>query len=175
VRRRIGTVFQHPSLVPSLSAAQNAICGRLGSWTVLRSLRALLAPSPEDVRVATDALDTVGLSGKSAVRADELSGGQQQRVAIARVLVQGPEVVLADEPFASLDPGLTAQISELLFGAARGRTLIAALHDVDLALRHFPRIVGLRAGRVSFDLPAQEIGRQRLDELYAQEARGAVG
>jgi len=173
VRRRIGTIFQHPSLVPSLTALQNALCGRLGSWNLLRSLRALVAPAPEDVRAGLAALETVGLSGKAAARADELSGGQQQRVAIARVLVQDPEVVLADEPFASLDPGLTVQLADLMFAVTQRRTLVAAMHDVDLALQRFQRIVGVRAGRVVFDVPAAEVSPELLQELYAREARRA--
>jgi phosphonate transport system ATP-binding protein len=177
LRRRIGTVFQQPQLVPSLSAAQNALCGRLGSWSLLRSLRALASPSSGDLAVAVTALGTVGLEAKAPVRADELSGGQQQRVAIARVIVQDPQVVLADEPFSSLDPGLTANLADLLFGiAAHKRTLVAALHDIDLALRHFPRLVGLRAGRVVFDERACDLSRAQLDELYAGEKpREGVG
>ena len=171
VRRRIGTVFQHPSLVPSLTALQNALCGRLGSWGLLRSLRALVAPGAEEVRAGLAALETVGLSGKAAARADELSGGQQQRVAIARVLVQDPEVVLADEPFASLDPGLTVQLADLLFAVTQRRTFVAAMHDVDLALERFQRVVGLRSGRIVFDLPSAEVTEERLHELYAREAR----
>ena len=173
VRRRIGTIFQHPSLVPSLTALQNALCGRLGSWNLLRSLRALVAPAAEDVRAGLAALETVGLSGKAGARADELSGGQQQRVAIARVLVQDPEVVLADEPFASLDPGLTAQLADLLFEVTQRRTLVAAMHDVDLALQRFQRIIGVRAGRVVFDVPAAEVSPDLLQKLYAREARRA--
>jgi len=171
VRRRIGTIFQHPSLVPSLSGLQNALCGRLGSWNLLRSLRALVAPAADDVRAGLAALETVGLSGKAAARADELSGGQQQRVAIARVLVQDPEVVLADEPFASLDPGLTLQLADLMFAVTQRRTLVAAMHDVDLALQRFQRIVGVRAGRIVFDVPAAEVSPGLLQELYAREAR----
>jgi phosphonate transport system ATP-binding protein len=174
MRRRVGTIFQQPALVPSLSALQNALCGRLGRWTLLHSLRALLAPPGADARMALAALETVGLAAKSAARADELSGGQQQRVAIARVLVQEPHVVLADEPFASLDPGLTAQLSELLFGVAQGRTLIAAMHDVDLALRLFPRVVGLRGGRVVFDQPSQEVHPEMLAQLYTLPAKGVA-
>jgi phosphonate transport system ATP-binding protein len=114
----------------------------------------------------------VGLAEKAGTRADELSGGQQQRVAIARVLVQDPEVVLADEPFSSLDPGLRAQLAELLFDVAKGRTLIAALHDVALALEHFPRLVGLRAGRVVFDLRTEELRPEMIDDLYGKKGRG---
>ena len=173
VRRRIGTVFQHPSLVPSLTALQNSLCGRLGSWNLLRSIRALVAPVQDDVRAGLAALETVGLSGKASARADELSGGQQQRVAIARVLVQDPEVVLADEPFASLDPGLTVQLADLLFAVTQRRTLIAAMHDVDLALQRFQRIVGMRGGRIVFDVQTAEVSPSLLQELYAREARRA--
>jgi len=173
VRRRIGTIFQNPSLVPSLTALQNTLCGRLGRWGLFRSLRALIAPASEDVRAAGVALDTVGLTGKAGARADELSGGQQQRVAIARVLMQDPDVVLADEPFASLDPALTVQLADLLFEVTRGRTFVAAMHDVDLALQRFPRVVGVRAGQIAFDVPAGEVSPALLQSLYAREARRA--
>jgi phosphonate transport system ATP-binding protein len=172
VRSGIGTVFQHPALIAPLSAAQNALCGRIARWSLPRSLRALVAPPEDELRVALQALATVGLADRAQARADELSGGQQQRVAIARVLVQDPEVVLADEPFASLDPGLTAQLADLLLRACEGRTLIALLHDVPLALERFPRIVGLRAGRVLFDLPARDVAPGHLEALYAH---GGVG
>jgi phosphonate transport system ATP-binding protein len=169
LRGAIGTIFQHPSLVPSLSALQNALCGRMASWSLARSVRALVAPPPDEIRLGQSALATVGLVDRASARADELSGGQQQRVAIARVLVQDPQVVLADEPFASLDPGLTAQLAELLARVCERRTFIAMLHDVQLALERFPRIVGLRAGRVLFDLPAAEVTPGRLQQLYAPE------
>jgi phosphonate transport system ATP-binding protein len=166
LRRGIGTVFQNPSLVPPLTALQNALCGRIASWSLARSVRALVAPPDDEVGAALSALATVGLADRAAARVDELSGGQQQRVALARVLVQDPAVVLADEPFASLDPGLTAQLADLLLRICEGRTLVALLHDVALALERFPRIVGLRGGRVLFDLPAAEVTAVRLEELY---------
>jgi phosphonate transport system ATP-binding protein len=169
LRGAIGTIFQHPSLVPSLSALQNALCGRMASWSLARTVRALVSPPPDETRLGQSALATVGLFDRASARADELSGGQQQRVAIARVLVQDPQVVLADEPFASLDPGLTAQLSELLARVCERRTFIAMLHDVQLAVERFPRIVGLRAGRVLFDLPAGEVTPGRLQQLYARE------
>ena len=169
LRGGIGTIFQHPSLVPSLSALQNALCGRMASWSLARSVRALVSPPPDEIRLGQSALATVGLVDRASARADELSGGQQQRVAIARVLVQDPQVVLADEPFASLDPGLTAQLAELLARVCERRTFIAMLHDVQLALERFPRIVGLRAGRGLFDLPAAEVTPGRLQQLYARE------
>ena len=172
LRGAIGTIFQHPSLVPSLTALQNALCGRIASWSLARSVRALVSPPPDEIHLGQSALATVGLVDRASARADELSGGQQQRVAIARVLVQDPQVVLADEPFASLDPGLTAQLAELLARVCERRTFIAMLHDVQLALERFPRIVGLRAGRVLFDLPASEVTPVRLQQLYAREGGG---
>ena len=169
-RRRIGTVFQQPPLVPSLTALQNALCGRLGHFGVFGALRALVAPPAREVQRARDALFAVGLAGKEQARADELSGGQQQRVAIARVLVQEPDVVLADEPFAALDPSLTQAMAELLFATAAGRTLIVTLHDVQLALRLFPRIIGLAGGRVAFDQAAPSVTPAMLTALYARGA-----
>ncbi|MEO7331842.1 MAG: ATP-binding cassette domain-containing protein, partial [Minicystis sp.] len=166
-RRRVGTVFQLPQLVPSLTARENALAGRLGHLSLLGALRARIAPPRAELARADAALEAVGLTPKGDARADELSGGQQQRVAIARVLVQDPEVVLADEPFASLDPALVDTVAALLLDlAARARTLIVTLHDVELALRYFPRIIGLREGAVFFDAPAAELTPAMLDALY---------
>jgi phosphonate transport system ATP-binding protein len=111
----------------------------------------------------------VGIPEKLWARTDELSGGQQQRVAIARVLLQDPEVILADEPVSSVDPTLAQGIVRLLVALCRerGKTLIMNLHSVDLALAHFPRIVGFREGRVAFDRPAAEVSPMLLARLYA--------
>ena len=167
VRRRIGTVFQQPRLVPSLTARQNALLGRVGYWSFADAMLAWVRPSPEDLARVDAALEAVGLVHRAGARGDELSGGEQQRVAIARVLVQAPTTVLADEPFSSLDPALRESMGELLLGvAARGRTLVAVMHDVDFALRHFPRVVGLGAGRLLFDLPAGQVTPAMLEQLY---------
>jgi len=171
MRRRIGMVYQQHHLVPSLSALDNTLCGRLGYWSVWRTLRAALKPSRAETEWAMHALEAVGLADKRAARADELSGGQQQRLAIARALMQDPEVILADEPVASLDPGLAESIATLLVKVADEsrprRTLIVTLHTVELALRHFPRVVGVNAGRIAFDVPVAEVSRDALDILYA--------
>ena len=171
MRRRIGMVYQQHHLVPSLSALDNTLCGRLGYWSVWRTLRAALKPSRAETEWALHTLEAVGLADKRAARADELSGGQQQRLAIARALMQDPEVILADEPVASLDPGLAESIATLLVKVADERrpqrTLIVTLHTVELALRHFPRVVGVNAGRIAFDVPAAEVSRDALDILYA--------
>jgi phosphonate transport system ATP-binding protein len=167
MRRRIGTIHQQALLVPSLSALDNTLCGALGRWSLLRSLRTALAPARGDVERAVAALARVGLADKRDARADELSGGQQQRVAIARIVMQDPEVILADEPFASLDPALVDQVAALLLGLAdAGRTLVCTLHDVELALRLFPRVIALRDGRIAFDAPSGAVSGAALDELY---------
>ena len=121
-------------------------------------------------RVAA-ALDKVGLLGKERYQPRMLSGGEQQRVGIARVLYQRAELILADEPVSAMDPVLAGHTLALLNreAAARGSTLLASLHAVDLALQHFPRVIGLRAGRIAFDLPAGEVDRAALDALYANE------
>jgi phosphonate transport system ATP-binding protein len=167
MRRRIGTIHQQSLLVPSLTALENTLCGALGSWSLLRAVRTAISPARADVLRAMAALARVGLADKRDARADELSGGQQQRVAIARLVVQDPEVVLADEPFAALDPALTDSIAALLVGFAdTGRTLVCTLHDVELALTLFPRVIALRGGRVAFDMRSDAVSRSVLDELY---------
>ena len=111
-RRRIGTVYQQHNLVPRLKVIHNVLCGRLGEWSTARSLSSLVRPA--DVEEAYQALKQVGIEEKIFSRTDELSGGQQQRVAIARVLLQNPEVILADEPVSSVDPSLASSIVKLL-------------------------------------------------------------
>src|SRR5574341_270458 len=114
VRRRIGTVYQQHNLVPRLRVVHNVLSGRLGAWSLLHALRSLVRPRQEDVHIAYQALSQVGIPEKLWARTDELSGGQQQRVAIARVLVQNPDVILADEPVSSVDPSLAHTIVNLL-------------------------------------------------------------
>jgi phosphonate transport system ATP-binding protein len=171
MRRRVGTVYQQHYLVPSLSVLDNALTGRLGHWSLWQTVMSLLRPSGSDVQEAEHALELVGLADRRRGRADALSGGQQQRLAIARMLMQEPDVILADEPVASLDPGLADSIINLLLRLAEdgGRTLLVALHNVELALRYFPRIVALRRGGMAFDVEAASLNRETLDEFYTEE------
>jgi phosphonate transport system ATP-binding protein len=136
-------------------------------------VRSIIRPSAADLREAMHALELVGLADKRFSRADELSGGQQQRLAIARVLMQKPEVILADEPVASLDRALSDEIISLLVrvGSEGKRTLIVALHTVELALQHFPRVIGLGEGRMRFDLPSETVHEDVLRDLYREDRR----
>jgi phosphonate transport system ATP-binding protein len=167
VRRQIGTVYQQHNLVPQLRVIHNVLAGRLGHWPLPKALLSLL--SPQERAVALMALEQVGIPEKLYSRTAHLSGGQQQRVAIARVLVQDPEVILADEPISSVDPTLGRTIIELLVHLAERhhKTLVANLHAVSFALDFFPRVVGFRQGRVVFDLPSAAVSDQVLAELYA--------
>ena len=175
MRRRVGTVYQQHYLVPSLSVLDNALCGRLGRWSLWQTARSVLRPGRADVEEAEHVLELVGLREKLRERADSLSGGQQQRLAVARVLMQRPDVILADEPVASLDPGLADSVMNLLHEVADDgkRTLVVALHNVELALGYFPRVVGLRGGAVALDAEASGLTRARLAEFYAGEGAAA--
>ena len=179
MRRRVGTVYQQHYLVPSLSALDNALCGRLGRWSLWQTARSLVRPGREDLEEAEHVLELVGLADKRRERADALSGGQQQRLAVARVLMQRPEVILADEPVASLDPASAESMMSLLHAVADDgrRTLLVALHNVELALRYFPRVVGLRGGAVAFDAAAAGLSRDALGEFYldGRSPAGAQG
>jgi len=174
MRRRVGTIYQQHNLVPSLTALENTLCGALGAMSLSATLRSIVRPVKTDMDRALQSLELVGLVDKRNARADELSGGQQQRLAVARVLMQSPDVILADEPTASLDPALADSVTSLLVGLARDRkkTLIMAVHKVDLALQHFPRAVGLRAGGVSFDVPSREVHTDLLGTLYSRDNGG---
>jgi phosphonate transport system ATP-binding protein len=173
MRRRVGTIYQQHNLVPSLSALQNALCGALGRMSLSATVRGIFHITKADAELALHALELVGLADKRMARADELSGGQQQRLAVARVLVQSPDVILADEPTASLDPELAENMTSLLSRLARDgrKTLIMAVHKVDLATRYFPRVLGLRAGGLSFDVPRSELQSELLNTLYARDSK----
>lgn len=171
LRARIGLVHQAPPIPPRLRVITAVLAGRLGSWSTGRALASLLYPA--DIAGAREALARLDLADRLFDRCDRLSGGQLQRVGIARVLYQRPELLLADEPVSSLDPALAnAAVGELVAQSeATGCTLVASLHAVDLALKWFPRLIGMRDGEVRFDLPAAEVGAGLLHELYATEGR----
>jgi phosphonate transport system ATP-binding protein len=169
VQRRIGTIHQQYDLVEELRVVNNVNAGCLGTWPFWKAALSLVRPVDVD-RVRT-ALRRVGIADKIYARTADLSGGEQQRVAIARVLVQGPAAVLADEPVASIDPARGREIVNLLhdISAETGTTLLASLHDVDIALDRFERVVGLRDGRVVFDTTPALLRGRDIDALYAFE------
>lgn len=172
VQRQVGTVYQQHNLVANLSVIHNVNAGHLGRWPLWKALWSLVWP--QQVSVAQQALAQFGLADKLQVRTDRLSGGQQQRVALARLWVQNPAIVLADEPVASVDPARSHDIMKLLCESVRqlgeDRTLLVSLHDVGLARRYCDRIIGLRQGRVLFDLPSAAVSDDQLDRLYALSA-----
>ena len=157
LRARIGVVHQSPPIPPRLRVVTAVLAGRLGSWPAWKSLASLLVPG--DAAGARDALDRLDLGDRVFDRCDRLSGGQLQRVGIARVLYQQPAFILADEPVSALDPTL----ADLSVGAlvaeseARGATLVASLHAVDLALKWFPRLIGMKGGEIVFDRPTAAV------------------
>lgn len=171
LRSRVGTIHQAPPIPGRQRAVTAVLAGRLGQWPAWRSLASLLYPL--DVAGAREALARLDLADKLFERCDRLSGGQLQRVGIARVLYQAPELILADEPVSALDPALALATVRLLAedAVARGATLVASLHAVDLALSCFPRIVGIKGGRIAFDLPATQVSDALLHDLYAAEGQ----
>jgi phosphonate transport system ATP-binding protein len=177
MRRRTATIYQQHNLVPSLTALENTLSGALGRWSVWDTLRNSILPAKEDADRAIHALELVSLAEKRHTRASELSGGQQQRVAIARALMQSPDVILADEPIASLDPELSRSILDLLMRVATesSRTLIVALHSVDLAKEFLPRLVALQEGKVFFDDAPPNIAKDQWRCLYAFTATHTGG
>jgi len=166
LRSRIGVVHQSAPLAPRSRLVTAVLAGRLGRWSLARALVSLVYPL--DLPGAHAALERVGLAERLFDRCDRLSGGQLQRVGVARCLYQQPDLLLADEPVASLDPVSGEALIRTLVDDAtqRGSTLVAALHAVDLALQFFPRIVGVRGGAILFDLPAAQVAPALLARLY---------
>jgi phosphonate transport system ATP-binding protein len=168
-RREIGMVFQEYNLVERLSVMENVLSGRLGympAWKVwLRQFER------KDIDRAFELLDTVGLGSFSQRRADALSGGQRQRVGIARAVMQGPKLMLADEPTSSLDPKTSVEIMQLLreVSSANDFPVIVNIHNVELAKRFCDRIVGMTGGTVVFDGKPGAITDDHLKQIYGGE------
>lgn len=169
LRARIGVVHQAPPLPQRQRVVTAVLAGRLGQWPLWKSLASLAYPL--DIAGARAALSRLDLGERLFDRCDRISGGQLQRVGVARVLYQRPDLILADEPVSALDPALAQQTLRVLMAdaAGRGATLVASLHAVDLALAEFSRIVGVKEGRIAFDLPAAEVSDVLLHALYAAE------
>ncbi len=166
LRADIGFVFQQFNLVGRLPVITNVLTGLLHRTPLWRSL--LMRFSPADRQRALEALAAVGIKQHAWQRAATLSGGQQQRAALARCMVQGAKVILADEPIASLDPESSRNVMELLaqMNRERGCTVVVSLHQVEFAIRYCPRTIALRDGRVVFDGPSSALTPKLLGELY---------
>lgn len=169
IQSKIGTVYQQFHLVDRLQVIHNVNAGNLGRWSFLKAASSLLWP--QEVEKANQALTQVGIPEKIYERTDNLSGGQQQRVALARLLVQDPEVILADEPISNVDPERSREIMNLLLRLSQhyGRTLITSLHTIEYAFSHFERLIGLRHGQILFDAPANQVTSKMVDALYTIE------
>lgn len=170
IRRRIGMVFQHFNLVNRSKVTTNVLSGRLGYTNPAYSLINRFAKDDHD-RAQTQ-LERVGLTDRDDHRADALSGGQQQRVGIARAMIQEPEMILADEPVASLDPVLAHSIMQYLeqINQEDGVTVLCSLHFLDLVEKYSQRVIALNDGRLVFEGTAEELDDERFKDIYGREA-----
>jgi len=166
LQRQIGTIYQQFHLVDNLRVIHNVNAGHLGKWSFFKAVVSLMWPL--EIETAAKALTQVGIAEKLFERTDRLSGGQQQRVAIARVLVQNPAAILADEPISSLDPERSREIMDLLrqLSQETGKTLVTSLHAIEFARSHYQRIIGLRQGRILFDTPPEKLTSTTIEQLY---------
>ena len=168
-RRKMGMIFQEYALVERLTVMENVLSGRLG---YLSFWRAWLRRFPQkDINQAYQLLDRLGLKDHIYKRSDHLSGGQRQRVGIARALIQDPDLLLVDEPTASLDPKTARQIMRLITEMARERELAALIniHDVLLAREYVSRIIGMRNGKIVFDGSPSDLNKDTLTTIYGEE------
>jgi len=166
LRSRIGFIFQQFNLVKSLTAIQNVLVGRVAYVPRWRSLSGCWGD--ENTRLAKEALDSVGLSGRYAEKVRNLSGGQQQRVAIARAMVQQPQIILADEPMASLDPKLSEVVLDILskINRDKGITVLVNIHVLELAKKYAKRVIAFRKGNLVFDGPMDSLTEAELEKIY---------
>ena len=166
LRKKIGMVFQQYNLVERFSVQTNVLAGKLASISNTASLLNLFPKA--DVDKSREILNRLGLTGKELQRADKLSGGQQQRVGLARVLMQNPQLILADEPVSSLDPATSIQIMDLLaeFNKKDGVAVICNLHLPSLAKEYGSRIIVLSQGRIVYDGPPTQLSESKLSSFY---------
>jgi len=177
-RRKIGMIFQHFNLVKRSSVLVNVLSGRLGYTSSWNSL--VRRFSEEDRAKAFVAIKRLGIEAQTFKRADELSGGQQQRVGVARALMQEPEIILADEPVASLDPVLAHSIMQYLemLNKEDKMTMVCSLHYLDLVQRYASKVIGLRAGEIVYQGGKKEIRSmtdEEFKEIYGEEAERVGG
>ncbi|AGK53209.1 phosphonate ABC transporter ATP-binding protein [Bacillus sp. 1NLA3E] len=164
--KKVGVIRQQFDLIGPLAVIHNVLAGKLNEWGTLKSLFSLLVP--QEKSVALQALDRVGLHGRAYEITSTLSGGEQQRVAMARLMVQKPEIILADEPVASLDPARADDILKMMTTLVieENQTLFTSLHSVEYARKYFTRIISLKNGEIFFDLPTEKVTDDLLAELY---------
>ncbi len=164
--KKVGVIRQQFDLIGPLAVIHNVLAGKLADWGLIKSVLSLLLP--QEKASALEALEKVGLSNKAYEITSTLSGGEQQRVAMARLMIQNPEILLADEPVASLDPARADDILMILTNIVKekNQTIIASLHSVDYARKYFTRILALKDGELFFDLPTEKVTDELLAELY---------
>lgn len=174
LRARLFLAPQTPPLPPRQRVVNAVLAGRLPQWTIWQALASLVRPI--DPQAAYDALSRFNLQDKLYLRVDRLSGGERQRCGMARLLVSQAQAFLVDEPLSALDPTLALQTLSVLQteSARRNATLICSLHQVELARAHFPRIVGVRAGRIVFDAPREAVTDAMIEQLYQHAEHGSL-
>jgi phosphonate transport system ATP-binding protein len=167
-RLKTGMIFQHHQLIGRHTALKNVLVGRIGHYGTFRSFLPLAA---QDQELALDCLHRVGLLDLALQRVDSLSGGQQQRVGVARALAQKPQIILADEPIASLDPCTSDDILSLLYRVTKEDrlTTIVSLHQVEFAKEYGDRVIGLANGRLVFDGTAKDLEARNLERIYGEQ------
>lgn len=168
-RRKLGMVFQSFNLVTRTTVIKNVLTSRVPDLPVWKAIIGLYPK--KDKIIALEALDKVGILDKAYIRADQLSGGQQQRVALARTLAQNPEIILADEPVAALDPITAGQVMDDFkrINKEMNISVLINIHHVDLALKYCDRVIGIKAGEIVYDGPSSEVDQAVLKEIYGRE------
>ena len=168
LRSNISLIPQNLALVNSFRVWQNVITGSIGDYSFPKLIKNLFVPSEKKLLEIHSILERVGIEEKLYSVTSTLSGGQKQRVAVARSIFQSPSTILADEPVSSVDPARAASLVKILLKVAEEEeaTLLMSLHNLDLAIKHFPRIIGIRNGNIHFDQSPDQISPRQLEELY---------